>query len=147
MSHILDTSCPTYTILRGNCYYLNLGVPKAQQQLHGQIIRSKLANDRDQAEALAGHVVGILKKAWTTNNSSKIDIEKLIASARPRTCLMSEFADEYVSIRQFDPNPIHVALRSLFEVVGDRDDRSYTREDARRNPSLVRMHSWCSPVF
>ena len=44
---------------------------------------------------------------------------------------MSELAEEYVSIRQIDPNPIHVALRSLFEVVGDRDVRSYTREDAR----------------
>jgi integrase len=131
MSYILDTSCPAYTILRGNSYYLNLRVPKAQQQFHGQIIRSKLSNDRDQAELIADHVVGILKKAWITGTTSKIDIEKLIASARPRTSLMSEFAEEYVSIRQIDPNPIHVALRSLFEVVGDRDVRSYSREDAR----------------
>lgn len=28
MSHILDTSCPAHTILRGNNYYLNLRVPK-----------------------------------------------------------------------------------------------------------------------
>ena len=131
MSYILDTSCPAHTILRGNSYYLNLRVPKAHQQLHGQIIRSKLSNERDQAELIADHVVGILKKAWTTHNTSKINIEKLIASARPRTCLMSELAEEYVSIRQIDPNPIRVALRSLFEVVGDRDVRSYTREDAR----------------
>jgi hypothetical protein len=52
MSYILDTSCPAYTILRGNSYYLNLRVPKAQQQLYGQIIRSKLSNDRDQAELM-----------------------------------------------------------------------------------------------
>ena len=62
MSYILDTSCPAHTILRGNSYYLNLRVPKAHQQLHGQIIRSKLSNDRDQAELIADHVVGILKK-------------------------------------------------------------------------------------
>jgi hypothetical protein len=53
MSYILDTSCPAYTILRGNSYYLNLRVPKAhQRQLYGQIIRSKLSNDRDQAELM-----------------------------------------------------------------------------------------------
>jgi hypothetical protein len=51
---------------------------------------------------------------------------------------LSELAEEYVSIRQIDPNPIHVAIRSLFEVVGDRDVRNYTREDARA--FLLHLH-------
>jgi integrase len=131
MSYNLDTSTPPHTILRGSTYYLNLRVPKAQQQLHGQIIRSKLSSDRDQANMLADHVVRILKKAWVSHSNSKIDVEQLIASARPRTFLMSELIDEYVATRQIDPNPIRVAARSLFEIVGDRDVRSYTRDDAR----------------
>ena len=61
MSYNLDTSTPPHTILRGSTYYLNLRVPKAQQQLHGQIIRSKLSSDKDQANMLAEHVVRILK--------------------------------------------------------------------------------------
>ena len=131
MSYILDTSTPAHTILRGKSYYLNLRVPKVHQQLHGQIIRSRLSSDRDQAGMLADHVVGILKKAWASHSTSRIDVDKLIASARPRTFLMSELADEYVAIRQIDPNPIRVAISSLFEIIGDRDVRSYTREDAR----------------
>ena len=44
---------------------------------------------------------------------------------------MSTMAEEYIAIRDIDPNPIRVALFSLFEVAGDRDVRSYMREDAR----------------
>ena len=35
MSYNLDTPTPSHTILRGSSYYLNLRVPKAQQQLNG----------------------------------------------------------------------------------------------------------------
>ena len=94
MLYNLDTPTPSHTILRGSSYYLNLRVPKAQQQLNGQIIRSKLSSDREQANMLAEHAVRILKKAWASHSNSRIDVEKLIASARPRTFLMSELADE-----------------------------------------------------
>jgi len=79
----------------------------------------------------ANHIVGILKKTWDTKSTNRIDVERLIASAQPKTYLMSDLADEYIAVRQIDPNPIQVALRALFAVVGDRDVRSYTRDDAR----------------
>ena len=79
----------------------------------------------------ANHIVGILKKTWDTKSTNHIDVERLIASAQPKTYLMSDLAAEYISVRQIDSKPIQVALRSLFAVVGDRDVRSYTREDAR----------------
>ena len=44
---------------------------------------------------------------------------------------MSEITEEYVAIRGIHANPIKVALGALFEVAGDRDVKSYTREDAR----------------
>jgi len=131
MSHILDTSIPAHTILRGKSYYLNIRVPKPFQQYYGRIIRSKLSNDRDEAHMYANHIVGILKKTWDTKSTNHIDVERLIASAQPKTYLMSDLAAEYISVRQIDSKPIQVALRSLFAVVGDRDVRSYTREDAR----------------
>ena len=131
MSHILDTQRPPHTIIRGKFYYLNMRVPKVHQQVHGQIIRAKLSDDVEKASRLASHISELLKRAWATSHTSKINIEKVIASSRPRTVIMAKIAEEYIAIRNIDPNPIQVALRSLFEVAGDRDVRSYTREDAR----------------
>ena len=131
MSYILDTSVPAHTILRGKSYYLNIRVPKPFQQHYGQVIRSKLTSDRDQACMLSSHIVEILKKTWESKSPNRIDIERIIESAQPKTYLMSDLADEYITVRQIDPNPIQVALSALFAVVGDRDVRSYTRDDAR----------------
>lgn len=131
MSHILDTQRPQHTIIRGKFYYFNMRVPKVHQEVHGQIIRAKLTDDIEEAGRLAVYISRLLKKAWATNHTSKINIEKVIAAARPRTVVMSIIAEEYIAIRDIDPNPIRVALFSLFEVAGDRDVRSYTREDAR----------------
>ena len=131
MSHILDTQRPPHTIIRGKFYYLNMRVPKVHQQVHGQIIRAKLSDDIEEASRLALHISQLVKKAWSTNHTSKINIEKVIAASRPKTVVMSEITEEYVAIRGIHANPIKVALGSLFEVAGDRDVRSYTREDAR----------------
>ena len=131
MSHILDTQRPKYTIIRGKFYYLNIRVPKVHQQVHGQVIRAKLSNDMEEARRLAEHIAQLLQDAWAANYASKINIGEVIAAARPRVVVMSTIAEEYVSIRDIDPNPIRVALSSLFEVAGDRDVRSYTRDDAR----------------
>lgn len=131
MSHILDTQRPPHTIIRGKFYYLNMRVPKVHQQVHGQIIRAKLSDDIEEASRLALHISQLVKKAWSTNHTSKINIEKVIAASRPKTIVMSEITEEYVAIRGIHANPIKVALGSLFEVAGDRDVRSYTREDAR----------------
>jgi len=106
-------------------------VPKVHQQVHGQIIRAKLSDDIKEASRLALHISQLFKKAWSTNHTSKINIEKVIAASRPKIILMSEITEEYVAIRGIYANPIKVALGSLFEVAGDRDVRSYTREDAR----------------
>ena len=89
MAHILDTSHPTHTILRGTTYYLNLRVPKAQQQLYGRIIRVRLSNDRNIAAQLADHVVSVLRETWRSGGSSKLDVEALLLSAKPKTYLMS----------------------------------------------------------
>lgn len=131
MSHILDTQSPTYTTLRGNTYYLNVRVPKDQQQLYGRVVRSRLSDDRNAAAQLANHVVSVLRETWRTGSSSKLDVETLVSSAKPKTFLMSDLVDEYVRVRQIDPSPVFVATRLLYEVVGDRDVRHYTREDAR----------------
>ena len=131
MSHILDTQRPPHTIIRGKFYYLNMRVPKVHQQVHGQIIRAKLSDDIEEASRLALHIYQLVKKAWSTNHTSKINIEKVIAASRPKIIVMSEITEEYVAIRGIHANPIKVALGALFEVAGDRDVKSYTREDAR----------------
>lgn len=131
MAHILDTSNPTHTILRGTTYYLNLRVPKAQQQLYGPIIRVRLSSDRNIAAQLADHVVSVLRETWRSGASGQLDVDALVSSVKPKTYLMSDLVEEYVSVRQIDPSPVFVATRLLFEVVGDRDVRHYTREDAR----------------
>ncbi|MDC0162019.1 tyrosine-type recombinase/integrase, partial [Paracoccaceae bacterium] len=44
---------------------------------------------------------------------------------------LSEIASEYLSLRQIDQVPPNVALATLISLVGDRDVRDYTREDAK----------------
>ena len=131
MSYILDTQRPQHTIIRGKFYYLNMRVPKVHQQVHGQIIRAKLSEDREEASRLAQHISQLLKEAWATDHTSKINIENVISATRPRVVVMSKIAEEYTAVRDIDSNPIRVALCALFEIAGDRDVRSYTREDAR----------------
>ena len=131
MVHNLDTFSPPHTILRGKTYYLNIRVPKSHQQAYGPLVRAKLSNDVEQADNLAKHLANILKQNWSSKSNSKIDIEKVIAANRPRTTSMTEIAKEYIAVRRIDPAPVWVALKSLFEVAGDRPVTSYTRDDAR----------------
>ena len=45
--------------------------------MHGQIIRAKLSDDIGEASRLALHISQVVKKAWSTNHTSKINIEKV----------------------------------------------------------------------
>ena len=52
-------------------------------------------------------------------------------SFKPKSHLLSEMADEYLSLRKIDTAPPKLALETFIRLAGDRDVVSYTRDDAK----------------
>jgi hypothetical protein len=58
-------------------------------------------------------------------------VATIIESFKPRASLLSEMAEEYLSLRQIDQTPPRVALNIFISLAGDRDVGEYSREDAK----------------
>ena len=132
MRYISDTIAnPKHTIKRGKTFHFQMRVPRHQQQLYGQSVRMKLSESHMEATTMAVHLAEVLKQAWQSNSKAKVCIKSAVRSCRPTSIIFSDFAAEYVDIRQIDPKPVKVATASLLSVVGDRGIDTYKREDAR----------------
>jgi site-specific recombinase XerD len=60
-----------------------------------------------------------------------VDVASVIESFKPRSALLSEMAEEYLSLRSIEQTPLRVALTTFIAVAGDRDVRQYSREDTK----------------
>ena len=60
-----------------------------------------------------------------------MDIPSVLASFKPRSFVLSEIAQEYLTLRDIDQKPPTVALSGFLSLAGDRDVSEYTREDAK----------------
>ena len=127
MSHI------QYTIKRSGSYFYNRRVPKHAAKTYGSFIRHALSKCPKEAGAYAERLSNVLEGSWnkTTGNIIPVDIPSVISSFKPRSFVLSEIAEEYLTLRDIDQRPPRVALAALMSLAGDRDVSEYTREDAK----------------
>ena len=126
MSHI------RYTISRSGTYYYNRRVPLHAVAAYGTHIRQALSSCPVEAEAYATRLGNVLEASWATHKTTTpINISAVVNSFKPKSYLLSEMADEYLSLRKIDTAPPKLALDIFISLAGDRDVASYTRDDAK----------------
>ena len=126
MSHI------RYTICRSGTYYYNRRVPSYAVAAYGSHIRQALSSCPIEAEAYATRLSSVLEASWATHQTTTpINIPAVVDSFKPKSYLLSEMAEEYLSVREIALVPPNVALDVFIGVAGDRDIASYNRDDAK----------------
>ena len=126
MSHI------PYTICRSGTYYYNRRVPKHAVEAYGAFIRQSLSQCPEEAAEYAKRLGYVLEASWKSKAGvTAVDVATIIDSFKPRASLLSEMAEEYLSLRQIDQTPPRVALKIFISLAGDRDVGEYSREDAK----------------
>ena len=126
MSHI------PYTICRSGTYYYNRRVPKHAVKAYGSFIRQSISQCPEEAAEYAKRLSDVLEASWSnTSRIQPVDVPTIIESFKPRASLLSELAEEYLSLRQIDQTPPRVALNIFISLAGDRDVGKYSREDAK----------------
>ena len=126
MSHI------QYTLWRSGRYYYNRRVPKHAVQAYGSFIRLALSKDPVEAAAYAKRLGYVLEGSWNNTTSIQpVDIPNILFSFRPRSFVLSEITEDYLSLRAIDEKPPRVALSGFISLAGDRDVSQYPREGAK----------------
>ena len=127
MSHI------PYTLCRSGTYYYNKRVPKHAVEAYGSFIRQALSKCPKEAAAYANRLGSLLEGSWrrAAEIIQPVDIPAVLESFKPRSVLLSEIAQEYLTLRDIDQNPPTVALSGFILLAGNRDVIEYTREDAK----------------
>jgi integrase len=126
MSHI------RYTIVRSGTYYYNRRVPSHAIAAYETHIRQALSSCPIEAEAYSTRLSNVLEASWATHKTTTpINIPAVVESFKPKSYLLSEMAEEYLSLRKIDAAPPKLALETFIRLAGDRDVVSYTRDDAK----------------
>lgn len=126
MSHI------RYTISRSGTFYYNRRVPTHAVGAYGTHIRQALSSCPIEAEAYATRLSHTLEASWASpKTTTPINIPAVINSFKPKSYLLSEMADEYLSLRKINIAPPNLALNTFLSLAGDRDVASYKRDDAK----------------
>ena len=126
MSHI------RYTINRSGTFYYNRSVPSYAVEAYGTHIRQALSSCPIEAEAYSTRLSNVLEASWATHKTTTpINIPAVVGSFKPKSYLLSEMAEEYLSLRKIDNAPPKLALETFISLAGDRDVVSYTRDDAK----------------
>jgi len=121
-----------YTICRSGSYYYNRRVPKHAVQYYGQFIRCLLSTDIQEAKAYADRLSFVLEGSWSGSSVNyKVDIPAIINSFKPTSYILSDMAEEYISLKQIDEKSPRSALATFISLAGDRDVSLYSREDAK----------------
>ena len=58
-----------------------------------------------------------------------VGIEPVIQSFKPQSFLLSQIAEEYLTLRDINQKPPRVTLLVFISLAGDRDVSQYNRED------------------
>ena len=130
MSHI------PYTICRSGTYYYNRRVPKHAVSTYGSFIRQSLSQCSEEAAEYAKRLSDVLEASWSnTSRIQPVAVPTIIESFKPRASLLSEMAEEYLSLRQIDQTPPRVALNIFISLAGDRDvsEKKRLRDKALRS--------------
>lgn len=126
MSHI------QYTISRSGTYYYNRRVPKHAVEAYGSFIRQALSRCPDEAQAYAQRLSFLLEASWQNERAVQpVDLALVVEGFKPKSYLLSQMAEEYLSLRDINQRPTRLALSAFLSVAGDREVRDYRREDAK----------------
>ena len=126
MSHIPCTIC------RSGTYYYNRRVPTHAVEAYGSFIRQGLSRCPDEAAEYAKRLGYVLEASWSnTTRIQPVDVATIIESFKPKSVLLSEMAEEYLTLREIKQVPPRSALATFISVAGDKDVSTYTREDAK----------------
>jgi integrase len=107
-------------------------VPKHAVEAYGSFIRQSLSQCLEEAAEYAFRLNTVLESSWKSRvRGTAVDVATIIESFKPRASLLSEMAEEYLSLRQVDQTPPRVALNIFISIAGDRDVGEYSREDAK----------------
>ena len=121
-----------YTICRSGTYYYNRRVPKHAVKAYGAFIRQSLSQCPEEAAEYAFRLNTVLESSWKSRvGVTVVDVPTIIESFKPKASLLSDMAEEYLSLRQIDQTPPRVALNIFISLAGDRDVGEYSREDAK----------------
>ena len=107
-------------------------MPKHAVQYYGQFIRCLLSTDIQEAKAYAERLSDVLEGSWSGPSVNyKVDIPAIINSFKPTSYILSDMAEEYISLKQIDEKSPRSALTTFISLAGDRDVSLYSREDAK----------------
>ena len=121
-----------YTISRSGTYYYNRRVPSHAVPAYGTHIRQALSACPVEAEAYATRLSNVLEASWAAHKTTTpINIPAVVNSFKPKAYLLSEMAEEYISLKKIDRASPNLSLASFIELAGDRDVTSYVRDDAK----------------
>ena len=135
MSHI------RYTISRSGTYYYNRRVPSHAVPAYGTHIRQALSPCPIEAEAYATRLSDVLEASWASDKTTTpINIPAVVDSFKPKSYLLSEMAEEYISLKKIDRASPNLSLASFIELAGDRDVTSYVRDDAKLFVNDLQRH-------
>ena len=118
-----------YTLCRSGTYYYNRRVPKHAVKAYGPFIRQALSKCPEEAEAYAKPLGSLLEGSWrrAAEIIQPVDIPAVLESFKPRSVLLSDIAQEYLTLRDIDQKPPTVALSGFISLAGNRDVSEYTR--------------------
>ena len=135
MSHI------RYTISRSGTFYYNRRVPSHAVAAYGTHIRQALSPCPIEAEAYATRLSDVLEASWASDKTTTpINIPAVVDSFKPKSYLLSEMAEEYISLKKIDRASPNLSLASFIELAGDRDVTSYVRDDAKLFVNDLQRH-------
>ena len=135
MSHI------QYTISRSGTFYYNRRVPSHAVPAYGTHIRQALSACPVEAEAYATRLSNVLEASWAAHKTTTpINIPAVVNSFKPKAYLLSEMAEEYISLKKIDRASPNLSLASFIELAGDRDVTSYVRDDAKLFVNDLQRH-------
>ena len=135
MSHI------RYTISRSGTYYYNRRVPSHAVSAYGTHIRQALSSCPIEAEAYSTRLSNVLEASCAAQKTTTpINIPAVVDSFKPKSYLLSEMAEEYLSLRKSDTAPPKLALDTFISLAGDRNVVSYTRDDAKLLVDVLFKH-------
>ena len=111
-----------YTISCSGTFYYNRRVPAHAVAAYGTHIRQALSSCPVEAEAYSSRLSNVLEASWAAQKiTTPINIPAVVGSFKPKSYLLSEMADEYLSLRKIDTAPPKLALETFISLAGDRD--------------------------
>ena len=122
-----------HTVCRSGTYYFNRRVPEHLVKAYGSFIRQVLSKCPEEAEAYARRLSNVLEGSWsrTTERVQPVDVPAVLASFKPCSFVLSQIAEEYLTLRDIDERPPRIAVAGFIALAGNRDVSEYCREDAK----------------